>query len=571
MNTIYNYNKIMICCFMLALLTLPHTVLAQTLPQGAGTYSQTPETTRPERDIQREEIPGLERAEPAPTTAPDEETIHIRDFKLEGVEFIPEAELQAVLEPYRNRDLTIAQIEEAATKVTQVYQEQGYILTRAYIPQQDASGGVLTIGLLVGRYGDIVIENQSLVADSFIQKVFGGLEPGAVALRQDLERKLLLVGDLPGAAVPAMAVGPGQNYGTADLGLSVPEGDRFNGYLTLDNQGSRYTGRWRLGAGIDVNSLFSAGDRLSLNGVATDEMDDGLLNGRFAFSTPLGYDGLRGELAVERTAYELNKDYRDLDAVGYTDTLRGTLAYPVIRSQNQNLWLSLSGAYKHIKDEIKEFDYTTHKHAWAGTGAVQYERWTKIFGEYRLYTVAGVGLTYGHLRIGDPQERAANKAGVDSVGDYGYVNFNFMANYAFNPKLSFNMTFNAQQVFNSKNLDGSEQFIISGPGGVRAYRETVSGDNGYFLGGEFRYQLPEIVENFKHAVGLFGGLGRSYYADGAYTVNNGDTLYDVGLGYYANYNPFFVKAQLAHIIGPRPDGLYTGGRTHVLAHIGITF
>lgn len=50
MNTIYNYNKIMICCFMLALLTLPHTVLAQTLPQGAGTYSQTPDEN-PELEI----------------------------------------------------------------------------------------------------------------------------------------------------------------------------------------------------------------------------------------------------------------------------------------------------------------------------------------------------------------------------------------------------------------------------------------------------------------------------------------------------------------------------------------
>lgn len=561
----------LIISLVLALFVIPSVSAAQTILPDAGTYSQTPKTTRPEKDTQREEIQGLDRTEQAPEVVPDEETIYIRDFKLEGAEFIPEAELKSVLAPYCNRDLTISQIEEAAALVTKVYQEQGYILTRAYIPQQDASGGILTIGILVGRYGDIMIDNESLVTDSFIQNFFNGLEPGEVAMRNDLERKLLLVGDLPGAATPSMAVGPGKNYGTADLGLVVPEGDRFNGYFTLDNQGSRYTGRWRLGAGIDINSLFSAGDRLSFNGVGTDEVSDGLLNGRFAFSTPLGYDGLRAEIAAERTAYELNKDYRDLNAMGYTDALRGSLAYPLIRSQNQNLWLSISGAYKHIKDEIKEFDYTTHKHAWTGTGSLQYERWTKIFGEYRLYTSVGLNLTYGHLRIGNSQEKAANKAGVDSVGNFAYVNFDFMANYVFTQRFSFNLSFNAQQVFNNKNLDGSEQFIISGPSGVRAYRETVSGDNGYFLGGEFRYQLPEVVDNFRHSVGLFGGIGRSYYADGSYTTDNGDNLYDVGLGYYVNYEPFFAKVQVAHIVGPRPEGLYTGGRTHVLAHIGVAF
>ena len=574
MNTNYCYKKLLICLTMLLLL-FPSLVSAQTPSvQGLGqsAITQTPETVRPERELPaREEIPGLDGAGETPAVTPGEETIHIRDFKLEGVEFIDEAELQSVLEPYRGRDLTISQIEEAAARVTQVYQEQGYILTRAYIPRQDASSGILTITVVVGRYGEIAVDNHSLVSDSMIKNFFGRLKTGEVAMSSDLERKLLLVGDLPGAGMPSMGVGPGTTYGTADLGVTVPDGQRFNGYLTLDNQGSRYTGRWRLGAGLDINSLFGAGDRLSFNGVGTNEMDDGLLNGRFAFSTPLGYDGLRAELSVERTAYELNKEYRDLDAVGYTDTIRGVLSYPLIRSRNQNLWLSVSGAYKHIKDEIKEFDETLHKHSWVGNGSVQYERWIKVFGEYRLYTSAGLGLTYGHLRIGDRQQRESNKRGADTVGDFSYVSFNFMANYAFTQKFSFNFTFNAQQVFNRKNLDGSEQFIISGPSGVRAYRETLSGDNGYFINCEFRYQLPEIVDDWRHSVGLFGGIGRSRYADGDYVVHNGDTVYDVGVGYYVNYDPVFAKLQLAHMVGSKPEGIYTGGRTHVLAHIGITF
>ena len=568
--TNYGY-KAVIALTMLVLLGLPGASWAQTARPDGGTISQTPGTTSPERELpERENIPGLGQGT---TTAPgaELETINVRDFRLQDVEFIDEAELQSVLAPYKGRELTLAQIEEAAAHITQLYQERGYILTRAYIPQQDARDGILTIAILAGRYGELNIDNQSLVADSFIANTFKRLEPGKVAKRSDLERKMLLVGDLPGAATPALAVAPGQAFGTADLGISIPHGDRFNGYVTLDNQGSRYTGRYRLGAGLDINSLMGAGDKLSFSAVGTDELGDGLLNGRFAFSTPLGYDGLRAELAVDRTTYELNKEYRDLDAIGQTDSIRGTLSYPIIRNQNQNLWLSVSGAYKYIKDEIKVFDETLRKHAWTGSSSVQYERWTRVFGEYRLYTSAGLGFTYGHLQIPNKIQRDLNKAGADTVGNFAYVNFNFMANYAFTQKLSLNVTFNAQQSLNSKNLDGSEQFIITGPGGVRAYRESISGDNGYFINGELRYQLPGIADGLRHSLGLFSGMGYSRYADGDYVVSNGNRIYDAGLGYYANYGNYFAKVQMAHIIGARPDGMKTSGRTHVVAQIGLTF
>jgi hemolysin activation/secretion protein len=43
-----------------------------------------------------------------------------------------------------------------------------------------------------------------------------------------------------------------------------------------------------------------------------------------------------------------------------------------------------------------------------------------------------------------------------------------------------------------KALDSSEQLFISGGGGVRAYAESESGDNGYVLNVEFRYAVPRL-------------------------------------------------------------------------------
>ena len=282
-------------------------------------------------------------------------------------------------------------------------------------------------------------------------------------------------------------------------------------------------------------------------------------------------DQVRAELSAEHTTYELGKEYRDMDAVGHANIFKGTLSYPIIRGQDQNLWFSAEGAYKRITDKINVFDQSTRKRIFSGTAALQYERWIKIFDAYRLYTSLGGSFTYGNLGFADDADRAANRAGADTAGGFSYVNVNATINYSLTETWSINMLVKAQHTFDKKNLDGNEQFIISGPGGVRAYRETVSGDKGYFMNGEVRYKLPEFVTGWKHSAGLFAGMGRSRCADDGYTTSNGETLYDVGLGYYANYRLFFAKVQVAQIVGPRPDGLWTGGRTQVLGHVGITF
>jgi hemolysin activation/secretion protein len=73
---------------------------------------------------------------------------------------------------------------------------------------------------------------------------------------------MLIAGDQPGASMPSMAVEPGRQFGTSNLNISVPESKRYGGYVSFDNQGSRYTGTARMGAGAQVNSLLGMGDSL---------------------------------------------------------------------------------------------------------------------------------------------------------------------------------------------------------------------------------------------------------------------------------------------------------------------
>lgn len=140
-------------------------------------------------------------------------------------------------------------------------------------------------------------------------------------------------------------------------------------------------------------------------------------NGRAAYSLPLTGDGLRLELAAARTRYELGSEYADLDATGDAYSLEGLLTYPLLRSREQNLYLSLGVAKKCLRDEIGAIDLAISKKVQTGTLNLRHERWGALFG-LNAYSGITAGLTYGHLDFNDDGQAALNKAGADTAGDF---------------------------------------------------------------------------------------------------------------------------------------------------------
>ncbi len=378
---------------------------------------------------------------------------------------------------------------------------------------------------------------------------------------------MLLVSDMPGATLPRLTVSPGETQGTSDFDIDVGEAPRIGGYVLGDNHGSRYTGRNRLSAGLDINSPFGIADRLSFNLMGAP--GGGLDNGRLAYSFPLAANGLRVELAASRTTYHLGSDYSDLEARGRAHTVEATLSYPLLRSREQNLSLSLNLAARRLRDEIGAVDSVNDKHSKVATFGVQHEAWGNFFGRAG-YTNLSAGLTYGHLGIDDPAQQVLNKAGANTMGSFARLNLRLAANLELAKDWSANGTVSLQKALRNKNLDGSEQMGISGPNGVKAYREWVSGDNGYLVNLEVRYALP-AQDGLVHSLGLFTDIGRAYLQNGDYAASNGVRLSDVGVGYSARYKSLFARVQVARAVGPRPQEFVRDGKTRVLLQAGVLF
>jgi hemolysin activation/secretion protein len=511
--------------------------------------------------------PVIIQQQEAPMSMAAGEKIAIRDFHIEGADFLDSQALSPLLAPYRNRELTIDEINEAANKVTVFCRDKGYLVARAYVPKQEVKDGVLVIRVIAGQYGSFKMKNNTRIRDSLLQRVFDSTkENSAVVTRDSIERSMLLVADMPGAGVPVVSIAPGVTPGTSDFTAEIPAGERIKGYVAADNYGSRFTGKYRLSAGIDVNDLLGIADRLSLTALSTDA--SGLLNGRAAYSFALAPNGLRAEVAASRTTYKLGDEFADLDATGNANIVETTLAYPIKRSRDDTIYISLNVATKQLKDDVGVAASSTSRRDNVATLNLQRETYGSLFG-FDSYANLSGGLSFGRLGFDDPEQKAENQAGADTVGDFSKVNLSFTGSLAFNSKWSLTGKLQAQQSLN-RNLDGIEQLSLSGPGGILSYPDGVTGDNGYLLGAELKYALASMAD-FDHSVSVFTDYGAVRPEDDSFTTVGKVAISDVGVSYSVSNKRFFGRAQLAETLGgQQATSIYNHALT-LQAQVGIRF
>lgn len=472
-------------------------------------------------------------------------SVEIKSFKLSGAIHVSEEKLFSRIKEYAGKSYTLGELEKIASLITKAYREEGYFVARAYIPKQSMNDGVLEIAIIEGNYGEFKLTNSSLVGNERVQGMLDDIKDANIVSTNTLERAMLIINDTPGAKVTGADVMPGAKVGTSDFAIKTEATNPYSGYILGDNYGSKYTGRYRVNLGLNANSPLGYGDKLSLNGVMSTTTD--LKNGKVAYGFPLMDNGLRGELSASHTTYSLAEDYAALDALGTSTTLEATLSYPIIRTRQESLNVSLSYAHKNMKDEVQSTSTTTKKEADVATLGASYSKNCILFG-LESSTNATINLTHGDLSFNDASALALDAAGAKTNGDYTKISGTIEKGIQFNPEYSLTTSLRFQKSLGNKNLDGSEDFSLGGAYGVRAFPDGEhSAENGYIFGAELFYTLPSY-EGINHKASIFADTGYAKM-ENPLSTSESRQLGDMGIGYQASYKEFFAKAQVARVIG----------------------
>ncbi len=521
--------------------------------------------------IKKEEVtlPQIQAKEYKTPMSDSGKTILVQDFRVTGNIHISSSELEKFFVEAKGQELTFNQLQDIVSAITKYYREKGYFVARAYIPEQNIleNNNVLEIAIIEGNYGEFHLKNDSLVKDSIVQGMLDNIKDKNIISTSTLERAMLIINDTPGAIVTQADVMPGSVVGTSDFAISTEKSKAYDGYVVLDNTGSRYTGKNRVMAGLNLNSPLKIGDKLSLFGLVSNGAD--LKNGKISYGAPLMSNGLKGELSYSQTDYSLVEEYKNLEATGTSKNIEAKLSYPVIRSRAENLYANVSLFSKDLKDEVKSTANITKKDVQSVKIGIDYDKSYLAFSK-NSNSKATFYLTAGKLSFDDSAKELADKKGADTNGNYSKMNLDLAHNMELNPKLSWESKLALQYALSNKNLDGSEDMSIGGSSGVKLYPDgELSSENGYLFGTELKYQLPQF-NALNSSIGVFYDIGRVHMANNTVGFES-RILQDMGIGYYASYKDFFGQVQMAWKVGGEEVTSEPDRNSRVLFQAGMSF
>ncbi|RXJ98777.1 hemin-binding protein [Arcobacter sp. CECT 8986] len=519
---------------IIALSAITTSLLFAATPNSSSIQNQLEKPKNlPKKSTPLVELKGAKKYK-APMQNESTKKIFVKEFKITGAIHIKEEKLKSLVKSYENKELTFAQIQEVASIITKEYRKEGYFVARAYIPVQTIQNDIIEIAIIEGNYGEFQLKNDSLVKDSIVKGMLDNIKEANIISTDTLERAMLIINDTPGVVVSKAEVMPGSEVGTSDFLIETTPSPRFDGYVVADNYGSRYTGKNRISAQVNINSPFNIGDQISLGSLVSNHGN--LKNYNFAYNFPLASNGLRGEFAYSHTKYNLMEEYEELDAHGQSNIFDFKLSYPIIKSRIENLDLQLKFSNKNFDDHVNG-NQTADKNIKSLTASLLYSKDFVLF-DRPSYITSGFNLTTGRLK---------NENSNLYDGRYNKVDFYVNNTISLADTYSLTTGVTAQKVLGGKNLDGSEDMSLGGAYAVKFYPDSEqSAENGYIFNIELFKQLQPI-KSYTHRVSFFYDIGNVYMEDASTdTTFDRRTLQDVGLGYYANYKDFFARVNLAY-------------------------
>jgi hemolysin activation/secretion protein len=469
--------------------------------------------------------------------------VMVKQFRFAGNTSLSAATLESVVASWTGRELTFAQLQQAAAAIGEAYRSGGRVV-RAYLPRQEIKDGVVTIQVIEARFGKTRIEAapEARIRPQRLRALVEANQAPGQPMRADaLDRALLLLQELPGVRAGG-SLQEGQAAGETDIVLTVAGAPLLAADASADNTGSRATGAARLAANLNLNSPFGLADQGSLN-VAHTEGSDFV---RLAYSLPVGSSGLRLAVNASRMRYTLvSADFAALQARGDSDSAGIEAHYPWIRSKLASANVSAAYERKDFNNESGGAVTTRYRMAvWSATVAGQA---TDASGA----SSASVNLAHGDVDLSGSPNQAADAASARTAGRFARLRFTLARNQQFGPQWQGSAQLSGQMA--NRNLDSGEKFYLGGLAGVRAYPSSEAGGaDGLMVNLELRRRVIEPLSLSAH---LDGGIVRVNHDNGfaGAAANNRQSLRGAGLGLAWQAGGASVKAVLSRRIGRNPN------------------
>ncbi len=491
---------------------------------------------RPEEKLPDEPLPELPPASeilptPAPAQPGNEDvdgpaTINVTGYTVEGSTVFDAEKLAEVTEEFTG-DVSFSQLLQARSAVTQLYVDNGYVTSGAFIPPQTLEGGLVKIQVLEGKLEDVRLTGNQRLKPSYVRSRLerAGAEPLNVQnLLEGL--KLLQLDPLLGSISADLQAGI--QPGTSLLDVKVTETDPFTATVSLDNARSPSVGSFRRKVSLNHANLLGYGDALNLaysNTDGSNALDLG-------YTVPLNASNGTLRFAYGRTRSEvIEEPFSPLEIAAKSIYYEGTYRQPVYQTASEELALGLTFSRQESSTKLGFADIGGFP---LSPGANE-DGETKIsalrfFQEWNKRSSNQVLAARSQLSLGTNwfDSNQSSDGGPDS----NFFTWRGQGQWVRLLAPDTLALVRGDLQFADRTLVPLEQFGIGGQSSVRGYRQDVLlTDNGLLMSAEVRLPVARIPAwEATLQVAPFLDLGHGWNKDGDNQPEE-KTLVGTGLGF----------------------------------------
>jgi hemolysin activation/secretion protein len=456
-------------------------------------------------------------------TAPATVVATLKRIEFGGTLLLGEKVLQDAAAPYLNRPVTGNDIAQMKYELTSLYFRKGYVLVKVTTPPQDLSDGVMEILVIAGRIGQINVDNDVLHEDIANSRI-GAIGSGDVFNERNVETALQDINGLTNIR-SSVNLRPGQETGTTDLDLLIrrSETDEDVQVFSIDNYGSKFTGRTVARLSLQKSNLMGIGESLGLTGRKSND-DFWSLQGEAMF--PLPVHNLQLELDYLRSDNSIGDIFAALDSSGESEVVQAALSSAVINQRQRKLVLRGGierGEYDSFLAGVPDTSDTISR-LFAETSFSL--RKSRLVSFLSLRASKGVGLFGADDRGESDATRQAGDPRAWTIESLLYAN----ARLADRDYVSLVL----QGQYSDATLLSSDLFTVGGYGSVRGYEPAQStGDSGASLNVDLYRQFDITDSRWYVQAGPFVDWGYVHNRVPGSTQEN--NISSTGLGAEMNY------------------------------------
>ena len=426
-----------------------------------------------------------------------------------------------------HKSISLAVVYKFAEKITKKYRDDGYLLSRAIVIPQQIENGEVTIKVVQGYIGNILVRGPIAGTKAFIKASGKQLLQSSPLLASDLERYLLLIDDLPGVSVESTLLPSKDEPGASELILSLKH-KKYGANGGIDNRGSKFNGPIQFKAGASSNSALGLYEKLGIQGIMTSQPDELFYFsgfGEFAVST----EGTKLSVTTSISKSEPGSTLKVYQVEGDSNTFSLGLSHPFIRSRKENLKGHLSFTSRNSetdllgstlsKDHLRVIDF-----------GISYDFLDRFLG----VNLISIRMTKGVDMFGATKTGSANLSRSDGHSDFTKLSGDLLRLQQLGEGWSLLTSLTWQYAFDR--LLSSEEFGLGGAQLVRAYDPSeVTGDQGYGLKFEIQKGIKTNWDYLKsYQPYLYIDHGSVYLKNPTATSQEEQELTALGIGARGN-------------------------------------